>query len=82
VNILIRCGCGQSYDLNGWLQLVRKGAETYAGARLELRDCICGSTLGAWCGPDWQPYDPQPSGDELDRILENETLDDPAHKEG
>lgn len=42
----VTCACGATYSLDGWRALRVVGEHVDAEARLELRDCACGSTFG------------------------------------
>ena len=43
---LKRCACGRTYSRDQWLTLPPVGEQIDDVERAELRDCICGSTIG------------------------------------
>ena len=44
-HIVKTCGCGRSYPRAGWEVLERLGVCGCFLERLELRNCLCGSTI-------------------------------------
>lgn len=45
--IIARCACGREYPQKLWRQLQRRGTQHGPPPCLELRDCVCGSTIAA-----------------------------------
>jgi hypothetical protein len=45
------CGCGRPYTAAGWARLPRVGVQDDGVERLELRNCLCGSTICVVLGP-------------------------------
>ncbi len=41
----VRCGCGLAYWLGSWKSLAYVGVQEEDDASLELRNCVCGSTI-------------------------------------
>lgn len=63
---LKRCACGRTYDGDAWAALSLQGEidnGREVGERIELRDCLCGSTIAREVGRhavSWRPGPPDP----------------------
>lgn len=42
----VRCACGLAYWIGSWKCLAYVGVQECDDSSIELRNCVCGSTLG------------------------------------
>lgn len=45
------CGCGMPYTAAGWNRLLLVGEMDDGVDRIEIRQCVCGSTIAVLLGP-------------------------------
>jgi hypothetical protein len=48
----VKCGCGRQYSSDEWIALPYVGVMADEVEVVELRNCVCGSTIGVVLGSE------------------------------